>query len=63
MLYYKFAMLELHKYHQLTASLQVNEFLDPRDHLGYSLDLKSQKFCQQVRMCQGCKYRLVIGNC
>ena len=46
MLYYKFTMPEVHKYDQLMTGLYVNEFLGPRDILGYFLDLKTGKFCQ-----------------
>lgn len=30
----------------ITTGLEVDEFLSPRDNLGYSLDLKTGKFCQ-----------------
>ena len=43
---YKLTMLEVHEYHQFTTGFQANEFLDPRDDVGYSLDSKTGKFCQ-----------------
>ena len=30
----------------IITGLKTNEFLSPRDNLGYSLDLKTGKFCQ-----------------
>ena len=30
----------VHKFYQLTTDLQANEFLDPKDNLGYFLDSK-----------------------
>ena len=39
-------MPELQKYNQFTTGLQEDEFFDPRNNLGYSLDLKTGKFCQ-----------------